>query len=294
MLLSASLAGCWHAPDPVEPPTPTTSTPVTPTDGAQPRLTFGGVVLDARTLEPIPAAQVRLDLAQTQPCRRPGIIWNAYPLEVNESGRFGPLTLPTPRSDDVAFFLQAEAAGYSRNVTFIGPDEARRGTRDLTVVLHPEASFTGSAPPGTVIALDAPFWPRLAVADAEGKFAFPNARAVPTAFVVATEPPLANVTEPPSLVQTAGGDGATWRLEGVVKAPNGANVAADVVAREDGRLVSAARSGTNGVFVLPLEGRRQDLTVEARTPEGALGGALRVLVEGPPALRQSVLLRALC
>lgn len=291
LLVASALAGCSHEEGDDPPPT-TTPTATTPVD--EPRLTFGGRVLDALTLEPIEGASVRLDVAQVRPCRREGIVWNSYGLDVNETGRFGPYPLPRPKSDEIAFFLHAEAPGHAPNATFIGPDEARAGTRNLTILLHPDVALEGTAPPGTVVALDAPGFPRLSLANETGHFVFPQARAVQATWVAATEPPQVGRATPPATLDLATPNGTTWRLEGVVKGPTGAPLEADVVAREGAGLVSAGRSGPNGLFVLPLGGEPQDLLLEARTPDGAYGGVLRVVVDGPPALRQSLLLQALC
>src|SRR5581483_12517296 len=62
------------------------------------------------------------------------------------------------------------ASAGPMNVTFIGPAEARGDLGNLTVVLHPSAAVEGTAPPGTVVALDAPGHPQLAAADANGTF----------------------------------------------------------------------------------------------------------------------------
>ena len=294
VLLAPALAGCWHADDP-EPPLPTT----TPTDPTQPtpgpRLVFGGVVRDALTGEPLADATVRLDVAQTRPCRREGIVWNAYDLPVGSDGRYGPFDLPPPATNEIAFFLHVSAPGRTANATFIGPAEARAGIRDMTILLHPEAAFVGTAPPGTLVALDAPGFPRLALADANGTFSFPGARAVEAAWAAATEPPVQGRVTPPADLTLAPPENATaWRLEGTLRDPNGAPVAGDVVAREGGVLVSVARAGPSGVFVLPLAARAQDVHLEARTQDGSLGGVLTVPVQGPPASRFNVLMRALC
>lgn len=293
LALAPALAGCWH--DAGEDPSPPTSTPATATPTtAPPTLTFGGVVVDARTGDPMPDAAVRLDVAQTRPCRREGVVWNSYDLPVDAEGRYGPLELPTPRSDEVAFFLHAGAPGHSANATFIGPAEARAGTRNVTVVLHPDAALEGRAPPGTLVALAAPGFPRLAVADAEGVFRLEDARVVEATWAANTEPPSAGRVAPPATLDLADGDGATWRLEGVLRTEDGVPVAADVVAWNGTALVSVARSSVAGVFVLPLEGRPQEVLLDARTSDGRLGGTLRLPVEGPPALRQTLLLRPLC
>jgi hypothetical protein len=294
LALTPALAGCWHDGDPDAGPTPATGTPPTepPPPGA--KLTFGGVVVDARTGAPLADATVRLDLAQARACRREGVLWNSYALAVDAEGRYGPLELPYPRSDEVAFFLHAEAPGHTENVTFVGPAEARAGTRNVTVVLHPEAALEGRAPPGTLVALAAPGFPRFAVADAEGAFRLEGARVVEAAWAANTEPPSSGRVAPPATLDLADGNETTWRLEGVAKDANGAPQAVDVVAWNGTALASAGRSNAAGVFVLPLAGRPQELLLEARTGDGRLGGTLRVPVEGPPALRQTLLVRPLC
>lgn len=291
LVLVPALAGCSDDDDLPQPPTRDD-----PDDPDVPRLAFGGRVVDAATGEILADAQVRLDLAQVRPCKRPGIIWNSYDLPVAGNGTFGPFSIARPKSDDVAFFLHVGAPGHASNVTFIGPDEARRGTRNLTVVLHPQAAIEGRAPPGTLVALDHPGFPRFAVANETGVFRFDNARVFESAYVVATDPPVLGRAAAPATLDfdAPNASAPAWRLEGVVKAPDGRNVAADVVAWNGSVPASAGRSGPNGVFVLPLAAQRQDLLLEARTSDGQLGGVLRVLVEGPPSLRHNVLTSARC
>ena len=294
LLVAPALAGCWHAGegDDGEDPPPATGT--APTQPPQGKLTFGGRVVDARTGEPVEDATVRLDLAQTNPCRRQGVLWNAYALPLREGARYGPFEIAIPRSDDVAFFLHVDAPGYSENVTFVGPAEASAGVRNVTVVLHPDAALEGRAPPGTLVALDAPGFPRLALAGADGAFRIEGARVVEAAWVANTEPPLAGRVTPPATLDLAPRGGPAWRLEGVAKDASGAPVAVDVVAWNGSVPVSVARSNAAGLFALPLDARPQDVMLEARTPDGALGGSHRVVLDGPPALRQDVVLQRRC
>lgn len=295
VLVASVLAGCSHEADGNGGngggTTPTGATP-TP---AEVRIVFGGRVVDARTGAPLPDAALRLDLAQPRPCQRPGVLWTSYDLPVAPNGSFGPLDLPAPATTQVAFFLHAQAPNHTVNVTFIGPAESRRGVSNLTITLHEDAAIVGTAPPGTVVALNHPGFPRLAVADDSGNFSFPGARVHESAWVAATFPPvLGRAAAPANLTIEAPNGSIAWRLEGAVRGPEGQPLAADVVAWNGSVLASAARSGPDGNFTLPLKAAAQDLLVEARTPEGQYGGVLRIPVEGPPAMRQSLLLRALC
>lgn len=274
------------------------STVVLPGDDATrpdaPMLTFGGDVTDARDGRPIVGAVAKLDLAQVRPCRREGIVWAATDATSGEDGRFGPMEVAVPRSDDVAFFLRVSAEGYSEETTFIGPQEARGDTRNLTIVLHPDVSVNGTAAPGTVVALEWPGFPRLAVADEDGNFSFPHARVEPAQLVTDASPPWrANLTAP-ATVDARNGNGTAWRVEGVARLESGAPTAADVVAWNGTWLVGAARAGDNGVFVLPLDAEPREVRIEARTADGRFGGSKVLLLNGPPAQRESVLLRALC
>lgn len=269
---------------------PTLPTPPSPVG---PPLVFGGTVRDAASGDIVTAASVRIDLAQALPCGRQGVGWSSWePPQAN--GTFGPLEVPRPRSDDVAFFLHAKAQGYTANATFIGPQQARGDLRNLTVLLHPDASVAGSAPAGTLLALDAPGFPRVTVAAANGTFAFPAARVAPAKLVAGTDVPYETRVTPPARVDVPEVEARGWTLEGSVKGPSGAPVAADVVAWNGTELVSVARAGASGVFTLPLAPKPQTLRVEARTSDNHLGGVLQLDVQGPPALRETVLAKPLC
>ena len=266
-------------------------------DGAPPAARYvhvGGVVTDARDGTPIEGAVARLDVAQVRPCRREGIVWSATDTVSLPDGRFGPMEVPVPRSNDVAFFLRVKAAGYSEDVTFLGPQEARGDTRNLTVVLHAEGAVNGTAPPGTVVALEWPGFPRLAAADAEGRFTFPNAHVTPMQLAADTSPPWRGNATAPAHLTIPEGNGTAWRLEGVARLESGAPVAADLVAWNGRALVGAARASESGVFLMPLDAAPQEVRIEARTPDGRHGGSKVVDVKGPPAQREVVLLRPLC
>jgi len=283
------LAGC-ATPAPFEPDVATTPHRPTPIG---PPLRFGGIVKDAVTLEPVAHAAVRLDLAQTLPCGRQGVGWTSWqPPQAN--GTFGPLEVARPRSDDVAFFLHARADGYAPNATFIGPAQARGDLGNMTVLLHPDAAIEGRAPPGTLLALDAPPFPRVALADANGTFRFPQARAADATLVAATDVPFVTTVRPPAQVEVERDAARGWTLEGVVKGPTGAPVAADVVAWNGTRLESVARSGASGAFAMPLPPRPAELRIEARTADNSYGGVLTLDLKGPPALRETVLVKPLC
>lgn len=293
VLAALLLAGCSHpdADDDGDGATPTGATP-TPSEV---RLVFGGRVVDARTGAPLPDATVRLDLGQTRPCQRQGVLWTSYDLPVAPNGTFGPLDLPAPATTEVGFFLHARAPDHTANATFIGPAETRRGVSNLTVVLHEEAAIEGTAPPGTLIALNHPGFPRLAIANGTGHFAFPNARVHESAWVAATLPPVqGRAAAPSNFTIEAPNATMAWRLEGSVRGPDGQGLVADVVAWNGSSLASAAKTTAEGNFTLPLKATPQDLLLEARTQDGAYGGVLRLPVEGPPATRQAIVLRALC
>ena len=251
------------------------------------------MVKDAATNETIRDATVRVDLSQAIPCGRQGIGWSSWePPQGN--GTFGPLEVARPRSDDVAFFLHARAPGYSANVTFIGPEQARRDLGNLTILLHPNATIDGSAPSGTLVAIDGPVFPRVTVASENGSFAFPGARAATVKLVAATDVPYEELVRAPANVTVPAVEARGWRLEGSVKGPSGAPIAADVVAWNGTELVSVARSGASGAFALPLAPEPQTLRIEARTSDNHYGGSLNLDVRGPPALRETVLVKPLC
>lgn len=248
---------------------------------------------DAATNQTIRDASVRIDLSQALPCGRQGVGWSSWEPEHAE-GRFGPLEIARPRSDDVAFFLHARATGYAPNATFIGPQQARGDLGNLTVLLHPNATLEGNAPPGTLVALDAPTFPRVTVAAANGTFAFPGARVVPTKLVAGTDVPYEAVVTPPARVDVPAIEARGWTLEGSVKQSSGAPVAADIVAWNGSALVGVARAGPSGSFALPLKPEPQTLRIEGRTGDNALGGVLTLELKGPPALRETILVKPLC
>lgn len=296
LLLAALLTGClglggdeepWY---PTARPTPASPVPLEP-------LFFGGVVVDALTGAPVQTATIRLDLSYTRPCRNQGLGWTSWEIRPDADGAWGPLEIPRPRSDEVAFFLHVLAPGYTENATFIGAAEARGDIRNITVVLHPEASVSGWASPGTIVALDDPGFPRFAAANESGAWRFDGARVVPASLVIAEldAPLLAFVTAP---AQDVGAHNATrargWVLEGVLRNANGAPLPGDVAAWNGTRLWSAGRAGDNGVFVLPLQPEPVALRIEARTA-GNTHAAVKILdVDGPPALREALVARPLC
>lgn len=291
VLVAVTLTGCLRdAGDDggqMSSPTPTEPAPVGPP------LRFGGRLVDAATGALLENATVRVDLAQTLPCMRQGVGWRSWDVVV-ANGTFGPLEVPRPRSDDVAFFLHAYAEGYSENATFIGPAQARGDLGNLTVRLHPDASVSGRAPPGTLLALDAAPFPRVAVADANGTWAFPHARAADAWLVAAVDAPLRALVRAPAELDVAPAEARGWTLEGVVKSPAGAPLAADVVAWNGTQLWSVARASDAGAFAMPLPPEPASLRVEARTADGRYGGVLALDIKGPPALRETVLTRELC
>ena len=293
LLLALALGGCLGFGDPDEPLLPDTERlPMTPTP-AGPPLVFGGTLVDARTGAPLTNATVRIDLAQVQPCSRQGIGWTSWDAPV-DGARFGPIEIARPRSDDVAFFLHARAPGYAENATMIGPAEARGDIRNLTLVMHPDAAIAGRAPPGTLVALDAPVFPRLALADAEGVFRFPSARVVEATLVADTPHPHRAVVAAPAELDIVDNGSRGWTLEGLVKGPSGAPLAADVVAFNGTTLVGVARSGESGTFSMPLPPEPMGVRVVARTADARYGATLVRDLDGPPALRETLLARALC
>lgn len=269
------------------------SGPSGPPPSIGPPLVFGGTLLDAATGEPLANATVRIDLAQVQPCARQGLGWASWDLPY-ENGRFGPVEVPRPRSDEVAFFVHATAPGYSDNATMIGAAEAAGDIRNLTLVMHEDHAVAGRAPPGTLLALDAPRFPRLAMADANGTFRFERARVVDATLVADTAVPFRVAVAAPADVNVSATGDDGWRVEGTVKGPTGAPLAADIVAYANGSLVSVARSGENGAFSMPLAAEPAKVNIMARTSDGRLGGALVLDLAGPPALRQTILAKALC
>lgn len=295
LLTALLLAGCvgWSrdAPDPAAPSTATIPVATPP---PQEPLVFGGLVVDAITRGAIPGAQVRLDLAQTKPCGNQGLGWSSWTPPVQD-GAWGPLQVPRPRSDDVAFFLHVGAPGYTANATFIGPAQARGDLGNLTIVLHARAAIEGNATPGTIVALDAPDFPRFTVADETGAWRFEGARVVPAGLVVAESgAPYATTVAAPAVVEPDAARAPGWTLEGSLRSPTGAPLAADVAAWNGTQLWSAGRAGDNGVFVLPLPPEPVALRIEARTADGRFGGARVLNVDGPPATRETIAMRARC
>lgn len=288
VLLAAGLAGCTDGGE----PEPVPSTGTVATGPTQPPLRFSGIVVDALSNATIADAGVRLDLAFVRPCQRPGVGYQSWDIPTDASGRFGPLEVPRPRSDDVAFFLHVEAPGYSPNLTFVGPTP--QVDLFLTIVLHPEASIEGTAPPGTLLALEEPRFPRLLLVNATGRFAFEHARVVEAGFVAATDVPERLRVAAPAEVAINASSERGWLLEGFTRGPTGAPLAADIVAWNGTSLYSVARSGENGFFTMPLPPHPAVLMLEARTETGQYGGSKRVELPGPPALREAIVLRALC
>lgn len=285
------LAGCVGNGD--EPLVPSRNGPSGPPEPIGPPLRFGGTLVDALSGAALANATVRIDLAQVQPCARQGIGWSSWEVPYQE-GRFGPFEVPRPRSDDVAFFVHALAPGYSENATMIGPAEARGDLANLTLVMHADHAVRGRAPPGTLLALDAPGFPRLALADANGTFSLEHARVVPSWLVADTPTPHREIVAAPAEVEVPANATRGWRLEGTVKSPSGAPLAADIVAYNGTMLVGVARSSATGAFALPLAPEPMRVSIVARTPEGHLGATLALDIAGPPALRQTLLAKALC
>lgn len=294
LVVAVLVSGCtlpWQPED--GGPGITRPTVVTPPPSGPP-LTFGGHVRDALDGEPVTDAALRLDLAQVRPCRREGIVWREWEMAARSDGAFGPLEIPRPNSDDVAFFLHTRSTGYSPDVRVVGPAEAREDLGNLTIVLHPRLRVDGTAPPGTPVAMEALPFPRVTVADAEGVWAFDDALVGTRGLVVGTDPPHARVVTPPETVTPPSNGTAGWRLEGSLRDEEGRPVAADLVARNATHLVGVARAAESGAFVMPLPARGDAYVLEARTSDGALGGSKRVELQGPPALRESLVLRPLC
>jgi hypothetical protein len=299
LLVLVALSGCTHAGAPPllgGTPTPTDATP-----GSDPRfppLRFGGTVLDALSGQALDDATVILDLAATAPCRNEGILWQQSNVPTTGlDGRFGPHVAERPRTNDFAYFLHVTAPGYAENVTFIGPAEAQGDLGNLTIVLHPDRSVSGTAPPGTVVALDAPGFPRLAAADANGTFEIDHARVLPASFVAdLDEPYLDTLAAPANLTLAAPAGNATgWPLQGTVRGPGGAALVADVVARNhNGTLIGAARSSDDGLFTMWVPRTPGDITLQARTADGHYGASLPTTLNGAPATRFGLVARALC
>lgn len=294
LALVLPLAGCTLPGQGGGTPTTTGPTATTPVPEGPP-LVFGGIVRDITTGAAMGNATVRIDLAQKQPCQREGIVWASWPTDVAAAtGRFGPLQVPRPKSNDVAFFVHATAEGYNDKSLFIGAAEARGDIGNLTLNITPTVTLEGSAPPGTVIAVeDAPF-PRIEVAQATGAFVFEEAPALEASFVAATDVPFTTRVHAPENVTVLAPNGTGWRFEGRLVSASGAPTAADIVAWNGPALWSAARAGENGIFVLPLAPQSAMLRIEARTSDGRLGSTLAQDVQGPPATRATLVMRARC
>lgn len=272
-----------------------TSTPVIDPTPSGPPLVFGGRVIDALTNATLGEADVRIDLAQIRPCRNEGLLWQAWDVDVDADGRFGPFELPRPRSDDVAFFVHATRPGHSERVVYVGALEATRDLGNMTLALYPEAVVEGVAPAGTVVALEGDDDVRTLVADEAGRFRFDAARPVPSAFVAATDMPDSRSVTAPADIVVLEPNAAGWRLEGRLQLRSGAPVAANVLAWNGSMMVSAARAGDNGVFVLPLRAEAvEQLYVFARSQNGQYGATKVLEVQGPPGLRQTLIMEALC
>lgn len=271
-------------------PTATSQAPGEPV-----RVTFGGRVVDALSGAPVPDAEVRLDLAHTLPCRQESIVWNAWPLAVDAEGAFGPFELPAPNSPTQRFFLHADAAGYTTRVQYVGPENVAEAD-NLTLVLHPRVSVDGAAPPHTVLALSDPEggFPRFAVANGSGGYAFEDAGVYPARLVAATPVPFRVEVQPPAVVNATNGNGTGWSLQGVLKREDGSPIDAHVVAWRGDALWSAAVTDEVGRFLLPLAPEPGELRIEARTQDDHWGGALTRNVNGPPSTVETIVMRPLC
>lgn len=298
LLAALALSGCtWGGGGghPILGGTPTT--PTVPTDDPRfPPLHFGGVVVDALSGSPIEDAQAHLDLAALAPCRHEGLLWEQYALPAGGfEGRFGPSEAPRPRTDDFAYFLHVKAPGYAENVTFIGPAEARGDLGNMTVVLHPDAAVEGAAPPGTVIALDAPGFPQVTAADANGTFRLHPARVLPASFVAGLDVPYTDLVAAPANLTIIAGNATGWKVQGSVRSASGAALVADVVARNStGALVGVARTADDGTFTLAVAPAPADLSLQAWTGDGRYVGVLPVSLNGPPATRFPMVAQPQC
>lgn len=266
-----------------------------PGDDPEPNVivTFGGRVVDALSGDAVQDATVRIDLAQEAPCRREALLWRDWFLRVEPDGTWGPFEQPAPDSPSYRFFVHADAPGYTRETRYVGPAEAA-SARDILFVLHPRVAVEGAAPPGTVIALTAPGFPRFTVADANGTFRFEDARTDPLMLVAATASPHREALRAPANVSVASPDETGWTLQGVVKRDDGRPLAARVVAWNGTTLWSAAVTDEVGRFLLSLPAERAELRIEARTEDDRYGGVLARTVQGPPSTAETVIARALC
>ena len=291
LVVAATLAGCIFGSDSEDPPTPTTISPTV--EPFQYEVTFGGRVLDALSGDAVPDAEVRVDLAAEKPCRQESIVWRDWQVPVDAEGAFGPFTQPAPDSPTYRFFVHVQAPGYTREVVYIGPQQAAFAP-NLTVVLHPRLAVDGAAPPGTVVAMSGAAFPRFAVADANGTFRFDDARTANVSLVVATPATHRALLTPPATVDASNATGDGWALQGVTKRDDGRPVAARVVAWNGTQLWSAALTDEVGRFLLPLPAESAALRIEARTADDQYGGVLARTLNGPPAASETVLMRARC
>lgn len=274
-----------------DPPTPTTQPVISPTPQGPP-LAFGGFALDVLTKAPIEGALARLDLAQIRPCRVESIVWNAWDAKTDPSGRFDVQEVPRPRSNDVAFWVHVTADGYAESILFIGAEEARSDIGNLTFELHPQATLSGTAPAGTLVAIADRDFPRVVLSN--GSFAFPDAHVTPSSFVAATAPPFVAQARAPSSLEVPDEPGKTWYLEGRLMSESGSPMAGDVVAWNGTELASVGRAGETGIFLLPLQPHAAELRIEARTSNGQYGSTSKFELEGPPGVRLSMIMRSLC
>lgn len=291
LVLAATLAGCAFGGDTA--PTTTTATPTATEEPFQFEVTFGGRVRDALSGDPVPDAEVRIDLAAEKPCRQESIVWRDWTLDVGVEGEFGPFTQPAPNSPTYRFFVHVRAPGYTRETVYIGPQQAAYAS-NLSITLHPRVAVEGAAPAGTVIAMSDPGFPRFTVADANGTFRFDDARTANVTLVAATESPYRAVLTPPASVDATDTAGDGWLLQGLAKRDDGRPVAARVVAWNGTQLWSAALTDEVGRFLLPLPPEAAALRIEARTADDHYGGVLARTLSGPPAASETVLLRARC
>lgn len=295
VLATLVTTGCFGLGGGEEEPWYPTTRPTPASPPPQEPLFFGGVVIDTLTGEPVADASVRIDLAQTRPCRNQGLGWSSWEPPVAEDGSWGPFEIARPRSDEVAFFVHVFAPGYAENTTYVGFDEARGDLANLTFLMHRDAAIEGVAAPGTIVALDAPGFPRFTAANESGGWRFDQARVVPATLVIAdVDAPVRTEASAPGKVEANATTNRTWLLQGVLRTAAGAPLAADVAAWNGTKLWSAGRAGENGLFVLPLPPEPVTLRIEART-QGNAYGAVRVLeVNGAPAVREALIARSLC
>jgi hypothetical protein len=293
VLLALLIAGC-ALPGRDRPLLGGSPTILSPTP-AGPPLSFGGEVRDVTDGKPPAAAAVRIDLSQVLPCKREGIVWSSWSADVDAAtGRWGPVVVPRPNSNDVAFFVHADAPGYDDHATFVGPTEARGDVGNLTAPLNPTVTLNGTAPPGTVLAVAADPSPLVVLADPNGTFRFVGAPAVEAPFVAALSIPFATRVHAPQTLVLHATNGTGWALEARLRTAQGQPLAGDVAAWNGTQLASAARAGLDGAFTLPLAPRGQTLQIDARTSDGRYAGTLALEVQGPPGATQTVTMQPLC